>query len=394
MAGRCPAPRGSSMPPRPTALLIISLAFALLAGANIPAQVPGAPPVAVTEEAPHFFHLKNGAVRARWILNSALKEQTFAKGEPIILPAFKHLIGDKLEIKPHTPSKATWAMPERVLAISDVEGEYTRLRAFLRNHGVIDKSDRWSYGKGHVVCVGDFVDRGLQVTETLLLLHRLDREADAAGGQLHFVIGNHEAMMMGGDVRYTDAKYKTVAGRFGIPTRGLLGADTEIGRWLRQRNAIIRIGDLVFVHAGLAPELVSPLFDHDGVNRIIRSGLGKPTTELDTATLELLWGRRGPLWYRGYFPGFALEFGPTPTTAQLGTQLERMGGSVVVVGHTKVQEVTYVDRSRYVLAIDTTWIHDAIVRGVLFEGAKITVLDLTGELKRVQLAQPGGRVNK
>lgn len=372
-------------PTRFTPLVLVLL----LCSIGLPAQI--VPPVTVKDEGPHLFHEKDGSVAARWIEGGAVKQKRFAKGAPIALPRFKALLGDALHVRPHSPSKSNWAMPERVLAISDVEGEYARLRTFLKAHRVIDASDRWSYGKGHLVCIGDFVDRGEQVTETLWLIYRLDREARQAGGRVHFILGNHEIMMMGGDIRYTAPKYHGVAARLGVSVPGLLGADTEIGRWLRAQNTIVRIGDLVFVHAGLAPELVCPMFDHQGINDLVRRGMGKPTTDLDNHTLEVLWGRRGPLWYRGYFPMFSLDFGPTPTGDQLATQMERMGASVVVVGHTKVPEVTYVDEGRRVLAIDTTWVHDAIVRGVLFEGKKLTVLDIKGPRPSVSLAQPGGR---
>ena len=54
-------------------------------------------------------------------------------------------------------------MPPRLLALSDVEGEYGRLRTFLKNHRVIDDKDRWIFGKGHVVCLGDMVDREIGI---------------------------------------------------------------------------------------------------------------------------------------------------------------------------------------------------------------------------------------
>lgn len=339
----------------------------------------------VESEGPHLFHLPDGSVEARWIEKGLPRSKRFGKGKPIILPKFKDLLGEQLVIETHRPPKGTWPMPPRLLALSDVEGEYSRMRKFLRNHGVIDAQGRWSFGKGHVVTVGDMVDRGVEVTETLLLLHRLEREARQAGGRLHFIIGNHEAMMMGGDIRYTAPKYTTVAARLGVTVPGLLGADTEIGRWLRQQNTMVRIGDIVFVHAGITPLLVDAQFDFDRFNTTMRRGVGRPPQVVAGALQALVWGRGGPLWYRGYFPEFALEFGPTPTAEQLETTVARLKGSVIVIGHTKVAEVGYIDAGRRVLAIDTTWTADAIVRGVIIEKDRVRVLGITRELKDRQL---------
>ncbi|MAG56021.1 MAG: hypothetical protein CMJ83_07005 [Planctomycetes bacterium] len=358
-----------------------SLSLLLVLGAVAAAQIPPPPLPTVGEEAPHLFHGALGTVTARWIQGGAVKERRFGKGRPIVLPEFRHLLGERLVLETHTPPPSTWPMPKRLLAISDMEGEYVRMRTFLRNHGVIDSKSRWSFGKGHLVCVGDMVDRGTHVTETLWLLHRLEREARKAGGRLHFVLGNHEAMMMGGDVRYTAPKYAVVAQKLGITIPGLLGADTEIGRWLRQQNAIVRIGDVVFVHAGLAPDLVRRGFDYDKLNALIRGGLGTPPAKLSPAAQVLMWGRYGPLWYRGYFPAFAATFGPTPTEGQLTAVVKRLKAKMIVVGHTKVEKVGFVDPGKKVLAIDTTWTKDSIARGVLIEKDRLRILSLTRESK-------------
>lgn len=366
-----------------------SVPFAALSGALLVSlcvlQAGAVAQGSVLEEGPHLFIGKLGDVTAQWIEGGELKTKRFAKGSPVVLPRFKDLLGPSVPIEEHRPPKAVWPMPERLLAISDMEGEYSRLRAFLKNHGVINAAGAWTFGKGHVVCVGDVVDRGTQVTEVLWLLHRLDREARKAGGRLHFIIGNHEVMMMGGDVRYTAPKYAAVAKRIGVTIPGLLGADTEIGRWLRQQNTVERIGDLVFVHAGLSPELVDHRFDFVRVNDAIRAGLGRSVPSLPLGLRALMWSRRGPLWYRGYFPMFALEFGPTPTKAQMTAMMRHLDAAMIIVGHTKVREVGYVDAGRHVLGIDTTWIQDEIVRGVLFEGSKLRVLGLKGEIEGLKL---------
>ena len=71
---------------------------------------------------------------------------------------------------------------------------------------VIDTDLTWSFGDGHLVIVGDVFDRGPNVTECLWLIYRLEQEASAAGGAVHFLLGNHELMVMRGDLRYLNER--------------------------------------------------------------------------------------------------------------------------------------------------------------------------------------------
>ncbi len=45
---------------------------------------------------------------------------------------------------------------------------------------------------------GDMFDRGDQVTECLWLVYALEETAKAAGGYVHFILGNHELMNLQG----------------------------------------------------------------------------------------------------------------------------------------------------------------------------------------------------
>ena len=65
-----------------------------------------------------------------------------------------------------TNESAVYPMPEKLIAISDIEGEFEAFRSFLIANGVMNKKYKWTFGKGHLVTVGDFFDRGLMVTQT------------------------------------------------------------------------------------------------------------------------------------------------------------------------------------------------------------------------------------
>jgi hypothetical protein len=106
-----------------------------------------------------------------------------------------------------TPQDAQvrWQGIERVVAFADVHGAYDELHGLLLEAGILDAQDRWAAGRAHVVSLGDLLDRGAGSRKVMDLLMRLQVEARAAGGELHVVLGNHEAMNLLGDLRYVEA---------------------------------------------------------------------------------------------------------------------------------------------------------------------------------------------
>ena len=82
----------------------------------------------------------------------------------------------------------------------------------LQSAAIIDDSLSWLGGSAHLVIVGDIMDRGPDSREALELLIRLEIEAASAGGKVHALIGNHEAMNLIGDLRYVSpAEYAAFA---------------------------------------------------------------------------------------------------------------------------------------------------------------------------------------
>jgi hypothetical protein len=98
-------------------------------------------------------------------------------------------------------SSDAWSQVERVIAFADVHGAYDELTGLLEKAGVVDADLHWAAGKAHVVSTGDLLDRGAGSRKVMDLLMRLQSEATAAGGMLHVLLGNHEAMNLLGDLR-------------------------------------------------------------------------------------------------------------------------------------------------------------------------------------------------
>lgn len=98
---------------------------------------------------------------------------------------------------------AVLPQPERLVAIGDLHGDLPAVRRILRLAGVLHKErDEWAGGKTVCVQVGDQLDRGDDELPILALLQRLSREAEAAGGGLHVLLGNHETMTVMDQMNY------------------------------------------------------------------------------------------------------------------------------------------------------------------------------------------------
>src|SRR5690242_18648004 len=177
----------------------------------------------------------------------------------------------------------TFSDVERVVAVGDVHGDVDALKEVLRLAGLIDAKDRWKGGKAHLVQTGDIPDRGERTREAFELLMRLEGEALAAGGRVHALLGNHEAMNMLGDLRYVApgelasfADQSAEPDASGTPRglnghRAAYGPQGRYGRWLRGHVAVVRINDTLFVHGGVAP--VVPAKTLAELNRWVREGL-------------------------------------------------------------------------------------------------------------------------
>ena len=220
----------------------------------------------------------------------------------------------------------------KIFAISDLESNYGTFRDFLIDAGVIDEQLNWTFGPGHLVLVGDFVDRGYFTTQTLWLIYKLEQAAQEQGGHVHYIIGNHELKMMYGDYGVTDPKYAEVAALLGKEQTDLYGSDSVLGRWMASKNPVERINGNLFVHGGMHPDLADRDWDIDEINGTIRQTYyervgsarsGQPEHE----TGILVSRETGPCWYRGYFKD-------KPAQEQIDAVLRKFGAKAVVVGHT------------------------------------------------------------
>jgi len=279
-------------------------------------------------------------------------------------------------------SQDTFEGVERIVAVGDVHGDYNRFAALLRTAELIDVKNAWRGGASHLVILGDFLDRGPGSRRVMDLLIELEPQAQAAGGRVHALLGNHEAMNVYGDLRYVSREdfesYRTrdsgalrekafkraldeQRAKGGLPEdlaefrdrfeagnplgylehRLAFLPNGKYGKWLRQQNVMIRINDFLFVHGGISPKYASA--SRKEVNERVREEL------MDASKLSggVATDESGPLWYRGLaqlpenMPGVVahieqvlrtqqarhIVIGHTPTVAIM----PRFGGRVIMV---------------------------------------------------------------
>lgn len=187
----------------------------------------------------------------------------------------------------------------RIVAIGDIHGAYDEFTRLLQQVGLVDDRHRWSGGSAIFVQTGDIADRGAQVREVWDLLMTLEQQADAAGGQVVALLGNHETMNLMRNVRdvgpgayasFADGEsedrrqeaYQAYAklSRDRIAVLGhtppnlqteeewmathplgfveyleAIGPEGRYGRWLRSKPVVARVGDAMFMHGGIDPDL-------------------------------------------------------------------------------------------------------------------------------------------
>ncbi|WP_162850191.1 metallophosphoesterase [Sphingobacterium yanglingense] len=206
----------------------------------------------------------------------------------------------QVALHPIETPKATYSSNNEILVLSDPHGDFDSFHAILKAHRVIGEQYQWTFDKKHLVVIGDIFDRGEDVLPLFWLLYKLEAEASAAGGAVHFLLGNHEEMILRGNLKYAKEKYKTLASQLGKNYEDLWGADSELGRWLISRNTIEKIGDNLFVHAGLSADLIGDVWSMDAINDSTRAYIHQKKEEREQSpAARFLFGSNGPLWYRG-----------------------------------------------------------------------------------------------
>lgn len=266
------------------------------------------------------------------------------------------------------------APPARIVAVGDLHGDYSAWIDIARDAQLIDSANRWVGGRTTLVQTGDIVDRGADSLKIIRHLQKLDGEAKRAGGRVIVLLGNHEAMLVTGDLRYvTPGEYAAFADRnskarrdaaFDANAKAIIdfyhqrdsslsprairaewittnplgkvefvaawSPTGELGRWAASLPAAAKVGDTLFVHGGISANYaLVPLAE---INRRARVALQAG----DASDAAIINDQKGPLWYRGLVTraGEAPAIGRPTIDAELNGALLGQGVKRLVIGHT------------------------------------------------------------
>ncbi len=350
---------------------------------------------------------------------------------------------------------------ESLVAIGDVHGDFDDFVAILQHIGLVDKQNHWAGGSTTFVQVGDLLDRGPKPREVMDLMMALEKEAGQASGRVVSLLGNHEMMNIMGDLRYvTPVNYASFADSNSeqrrksafdeymqwrnkhpqliaelaqpmelteaewmarhplgfVEQREAFSPKGDYGKWLRGHNALAQIGQEIFLHGGINPDLAKVKVDamnnrirdeikaFDGMKQTLQDGgIILPFFNMQEITYaaqaEVIAERKsrvpadearqakileflkygewlsvrpdGPLWFRGYD-----QWSDAEGAAQIAKVLEAYKVAHIVVGHT-VQRTTRI-RPRFG---DKVFLIDTGMLSSYYPGGRASALEICGDSK-------------
>lgn len=322
-----------------------------------------------------FFEGKETYVK--WVMEKKLVVEKYDPSKQAHFQSLFSVFPDQNVLKKNKFKKPDFKQEfdgvDKVLAMSDVHGQLDLFVEFLSNHKVIDEAGNWIYGKGHLMIVGDIFDRGAYVTEILWLVYQLEIQAKKQGGKVHFILGNHEYMVLEKDLRYIHDKYAQTAQLMDTSYDYLYSDATFLGRWLRTKPVMVTINDILFVHAGASPKFVAYGLDPAMANKYFLNTIIDHDWEIvkQDSVAVLLDGSDGPVWYRGYFRDDQL------TTENIDNILAYFNVRHIVVGHTSFEKLTPLFEQR-IIGIDSSIKNGEGGEVLIIENKQFYIGTLTG----------------
>jgi hypothetical protein len=333
----------------------------------------------------------------------------FCLGVFLLLPAGSGSHAQESEAQPWQ-----WNDVPRIVAIGDVHGAFYNMVAVLKNAGLLDDKLKWKGGAAHLVQNGDVVDRGPHSRKAMDLLMELEEQAEQAGGKVHVLIGNHEAMNVVGILdlvsrqeyesytnrdsrqlreatfeRYYDQMKREAKERneeqpdknvlrrefeakypLGfVEHRQAFSATGPYGKWIRGHNVAVMINGIVFSHGDWSEKMAQ--IGIPEVNRRVRAELS------DEVPLEggVTFDSESPLQYRGLAHTALTAASQQAEEARVSAILASLGAIRMVVGHTLTSGVIESRFSGKHISIDTGMLE-------LYHGGHRIALEIEGDALR------------
>jgi hypothetical protein len=235
----------------------------------------------------------------------------------------------------------------KIAVTSDLEGNLDYFEQWLQHTKVTDDEGNWTFDNGHVVVLGDAVDRGRQVYDLLWRLYHLDQEAKLHDGKVWLVIGNHEQYVMFGVTDRVETEHLWATEEL-MPYKRAFSSDSVLGQWIRHQPIMLNLNDFLFVHGGISPEVMAMQLSVDDVNSIHYNSL--KSDQQNRLAETVLYGKNSLTQYRGLLSEDQGQ--QQENTALLESIHAFYGTKYLVIGHTPVESIL-VDEARGLIAIET-----------------------------------------
>lgn len=236
----------------------------------------------------------------------------------------------------------------RIVIIGDIHGDIRRFKDILIDAKVINKNIEWIAEPKDTIVIqmGDQVDsinrdpslenwEVLPDIEMIYFTNLLNKIAMSKGGRVISLIGNHELMNIIGNYSYVSQNslnnnYKR---------QELFKPGGTLSAILGQRPIIVKIGQLLFCHAGLTMEHLNILSKYNKdvsyINTIWKNFIKSNAVILEDKEIfdKIILDNDGILWTRDL-----------DEDGDLIKLLEKMGCIYMFVGHTVVESVKLINK--------------------------------------------------
>jgi hypothetical protein len=179
-------------------------------------------------------------------------------------------------------------------------------------------------------------------------------------------------MNLSADIRYVQQKYKDNATLLNEKYVSLYDENTELGRWLRTKNIIEKIGGNLYMHGGISGEINRMNLSIDAIDQLARPYYADTTYKYPDLKIDTILTDQGPFWYRGYYTG------KKATQQQVDSTLSGFNVKHIVTGHTIVADTVSVWYNGKVMNTD---VHHAVGKSeaLLIEGDKYYRVNAEGK---------------
>jgi hypothetical protein len=238
--------------------------------------------------------------------------------------------------------------PPKLIVIGDIHGDIKRFKDILLDANIINANIEWIADPPNTIVIqmGDQIDsvnrdigikewEVLADTEMLYFTNLLDKLAQSKGGRLISIIGNHEFMNVIGNYSYVSQKS---INNNHIKRYEQFKPGGSLSSILSNRPIIVKIGNILFCHAGITSNHVNILNkyckDISYINRIWKKFVQTNTVLKEDRELfnTILLDDQGILWTRNL-----------DEIDNIKTLLKTLNCNHMFVGHTVVEGIKNIE---------------------------------------------------